>query len=223
MHTVAGISLSLLLAATAAAQATRPATQPADQVAQGKLPYIQIDHEKHLVRVECEAVNAEMALEYLVCVTGTSEHETLLRSRARPSHLHLALIIIGAKAGECAHFDKQSNKLLAPTGQSLKLTCEFTRDGKTIQLPAHRLMRNQKTKAEMPDMKWVFAGSCNTEHGEYAADLRGRLISVVNFPDTTVDVGEVKSNHNETLEWEVNPATAPPRGSTVWLIIEPGK
>jgi len=220
MQRLLAISLPLLLGAAALAQPTQPTTRAADEVASGKLPFIQVDSDKRQIRMECEAVNAEMALEYLVCVAGTSEHETVLRSKARPSHLHLALIMIGARSGEPAHFDKASNNPVGPTGQRLKITCEFVKDGKKISIPAHRLMRNVKSKAEMPQAFWIFAGSCTTERGDYAADLRGRLISVVNFPDSTVDVPEIRSNANETLEWEVNPATAAPKGTTVWVVIE---
>jgi len=208
-----------MLSVAAQAQQTRPATRPV-LAGDGKLPYLQFDSAKKQVRMECEAVNADMALEFLVCVAGTSEHETVLRSRARPAHLHLAMIMAGFAAGEPMRFDRAKNKVIPPTGERLKLTCEFVRDGKRVRIPAYRLMRNVKTKAEMPASCWVFAGSATTPDGEYAADIRGHLISVVNFPDSTIDVPEVKSSSNETLEWEVNRELAPPRDAKVWVVIE---
>src|SRR3954462_6625174 len=77
----------LWLAVTHAAPTTRPA--------EGKLPHLQVNLARHQGRVECEAINAEEKLEFLVCSTGTKEYESALRTRARPSHLHFALLMLG--------------------------------------------------------------------------------------------------------------------------------
>ena len=55
-----------------------PTTRPAE----GKLPHLQVDVPNHQIRVECEAVNPEEKLEFLVCSSGTKEYESVLRSRA---------------------------------------------------------------------------------------------------------------------------------------------
>lgn len=214
------ILLILLWAASAAAQQNPPpATRPGGP-ADGKLPFLEIDRHKRQVRLECEAVNAESALEFLVCLAGTAEHETLLRSKARPSHLHLALLMIGLEPGQPVRFSRALNHWLPPQGPGLRLTCQFDKEGKTISLPAYRLLRNQKTQKEMPPLHWVFVGSRLTEQGDYAADVTGHLVSVVNFEHTPVDIPELKSSNNESLEWEVNPDLAPKRGAKVWLTIE---
>ncbi|MGA2501910.1 MAG: YdjY domain-containing protein, partial [Tepidisphaeraceae bacterium] len=160
-------------------------------------------------------------LEFLLCLTGTKEYESLLRSRAKPSHVHLALLMIGVKPGKPARFDEQANRMLPPEGSPVKLSCTFERDGKTVSFPATRLMRNQKTRAEMADTPWVFAGSRFTEQGDYLADVSGETISVVNFPHAVLDVPMVRSSRNESLEWVSNPDLAPKRDTKVWLLIEP--
>ena len=208
----------LSLASSALAQIA-PATQPAD----GKLPHIQVDVEKKQVRIECEAVIADTPLEFLLCLTGTKEYESLLRSRAKPSQVHLALLMIGIKAGKPAHFDERANRMLPPEGSPVKLTCQFERDGKTFSCAATRLMRNQKTRAEMPDTAWVFAGSRFTEQGDYLADVSGETISIVNFPHAVLDVPMVRSSRNESLEWVPNPDIAPKRETKVWLLLEPAE
>ena len=45
--------------------------------------------------------------------------------------------------------------------------------------------------------------------GKYAADLTGSVVSIVNFDLTMIDVPELASNANETLEWEFNPDVCP--------------
>jgi hypothetical protein len=57
--------------------------------------------------------------------------------------------------------------------------------------------------------------------GNYAADSTGYLISVVNFDMTVIDIPDLASASNETLEWERNPETIPPAGTKVTMVIEP--
>jgi hypothetical protein len=209
------IALLIFLPCIAAAPATRP-SEP-------KLPHLQVNVAKKQIRVECEAINAEEKLEFLVCATGTKEYESVLRSRARPSHLHLALLMLGLEAGEPVRFNEAENRWIPPRGPALKLSCEFQRDGKSHTLPACQLMRSTKDKTPMPDVNWVFTGAATLANGEYAADVTGYLITVVNFEHTVIDIPEVRSNKNEMLEWEINPDVIPKRNSKVWLIIEPVK
>jgi hypothetical protein len=209
--------LATLLAGTSLA--APPATRPAE----GKLPHLRVDRARQQVRIECEAINAEEKLEFLVCATGTKEYESVLRSRARPSHLHFALLMLGLEPGQPVKFNPATNTWIAPRGPGLKVNCEFVRDGKTIVIPASRLMRSVKDKSEMPDVKWVFVGAPTLEDGEYAADVTGYLITVVNFEHTVIDIPQLRSNKNESLEWEINPDAMPKRNTPIWLIIEPAE
>jgi hypothetical protein len=199
------------------ALAAPPATRPAE----GKLPHLAVNLARHQVRVECEAINAEEKLEFLLCATGTKEYESVLRSRARPSHLHFALLMLGLMPGQPVKFNAADNAWIPPTGPALKLSCEFVRDGKTIVIP--RMMRSVKEKTAMPDVQWVFVGAPTLDDGEYAADVTGFLITLVNFEHTVIDIPQLKSSKNESLEWEINPEAMPKRNTRVWLIIEPAE
>jgi hypothetical protein len=55
--------------------------------------------------------------------------------------------------------------------------------------------------------------------GTYAADVTGQIISVVNFDYSLIDTPHIASSANETLEWEYNPDTVPPKGTKVTLIL----
>jgi len=196
-----------------------PTTRPAE----GKLPHLELNIAKHQVRVECDCVNPDEKLEFLVCSSGTKEYESVLRSRARPSHLHFALLMLGLEPGQPVKYNQAENKWTAPRGPALKLSCEFVRDGKTVTVPVSRLMRSVKDKTAMPDVQWVFVGAPTLDDGEYSADVTGYLITVVNFEHTVIDIPQLRSNKNELLEWEINPEVAPRRNTKVTLIIEPAE
>jgi hypothetical protein len=203
-----------LPAADVSVPATLPSTQPA------KLPHLEVDLRHKRVRMECEAVNASAPLEFFVCAAGGAEHETVLRSRAKASHVHLALLMLGIEPGQPLRFAQPGDRRIAPTGPLLKMTCEFSKDGRAVSLPPHRMMRDIKTKQALAPLTFVFAGSRLMSDGRYAADVTGHLISVVNFEYSVIDLPELRSNSNDMLEWEINPDVVPPRDATVWLTIE---
>ncbi len=188
----------------------------------GPLRHVQIDLENKQIRVDCEALRAHNPLEFFCVVRGAQEYESVLRTDARPSIIHFGLLAMGLKPGEPAHLDEATQTWYPPTGPPLRISCEFQLNGKTITVPANRMMRSVKTKQEMPPMAWVFDGSRIMPDGQYAADVTGYVVSIVNFDLTMIDVPELASNANETLEWEYNPTLVPPVGTPVTMIIEPG-
>jgi len=207
----------MLLAATSLAQ-TVPATQPA-----AALPGIEIRAGARQVRIDAEFVRVPNPLEFLICAINGPEHETVLRTPIKPSHLHFALLAIGLKEGHPISFNPKTRVVRKPDGPVLKLTVEFEKDGKLVSVPAHRLMRDVRHKKEMPEQRWVFVGSRVMEDGSYAADATGYLVSVVNFDLTVVDVPELASSDNQLLEWEFNPDTVPAAGTKATLIVEPAE
>ena len=200
-----------------------PATAPSTQGAKGKLPFLDVDVKKRTVRMECESLNITGPLEFLVCGTGKNEYESVLRSSARPSHLHLALIMIGLEPGKPIRYDEAKKEWLPPTGPPLKMTLEFEKDGKPVTLAATKTLRAMKDKRPMPDATWVFTGSKIMPEKKYAADVTGYLVSIVNFELTPIDFPALESNANETLLWETNNQVLPPTGTKVTLVIQPAE
>lgn len=214
------LALTLLAAQSAPADDAAPATRSSNP-GFARLRNVEIDLKNKQIRVQCEALNAHMPLEFFCVLRGTQEHETVLRTDARPSTIHFGLLALGVKPGEPAHFVQATQMWFPPTGQPVKITCRYLLNGHAMDVPAYRLMRSVKTKQEMPPMTWVFDGSRLLPDGRYAADLTGYVVSIVNFDLTMIDVPELASNANETLEWEYNPDLVPPKGTPVTMIIEP--
>lgn len=212
--------LTISLLACTTAWADPPATQPAEPSI-AKLPSVEIDLKNKQIRVQCETLNAHMPLEFFCVVRGGQEHESVLRTDARPSTIHFGLLALGVKSGEPAHIDEVKKMWYPPTGDPLKISCRYMLNGKIVDVPACRMMRSVKTKQEMPAMDWVFDGSRLLPDGRYAADLTGYVVSIVNFDLTMIDVPELASNANETLEWEYDPDWVPVKGTPVTMIIEP--
>lgn len=230
------IFLSLFSLGCAGAQAEQPADAPAiaaatpsaaDTTSSGaarpivRFPHLEVDVAQKQVRIECEAMRVDIPLEFFCVLRGTSDHETALRTMASPEQIHTALLMLGLKPGKPVHYSIATDQWIAPSGPTLRITCQFMRDGKLQTVPAYRMMRDVNTKKTMPPMTWVFAGSRLLDDGSYAANRTGYIVSIVNFELTVIDVPSLASSANETLEWEINPDVAPPQGTPVTMIIEP--
>lgn len=216
---VLALSTTQSLAAAAADEAT-PATAPATGKA-GKLPFLTFDARTRQVRVECETLAVEAPLEFFAVVNNGPEHEAVVRSKVKPSDLHTALLALGLKPGAPVSYSRAADKWIPPHGPPLHIHMEYLKDGKPVSEPVSRWMRDIKSKKPMPRTTWIFAGSRVMPDGNYAADSTGYLISVVNFDMTVIDIPELASANNESLEWERNPETVPKAGTKVTMVIEP--
>jgi hypothetical protein len=193
-----------------------PATRPA-----GKLPHLQVDATKKEVRMECQAVKADYPLEFLAVVTNTNEYEAVVRSDAKPSDLHLALLIIGLKPGQPVHYSESTKTWLPPSGPPVDIWFEYQKAGKTQKVPAYRWMRDVKTHKEAPPMTWCFTGSKVLDDGSYAANATGCLIGVINNELSVLDVPALKSRAIEARDFERNPDLMPDTGTAVTMILSP--
>lgn len=186
-----------------------------------KLPFLHVDVAAKRVAIDCETVAAQAPLEFFCVTRGGPEHETIFRTDAKPSHVHLALLMLGLTPGQPVHYSEAADKWLPPHGPPLQISVQYQKDGKTITFPAWKLMRDIQSKKTMPPLTWIFTGSKLLEGDRYGADDAGYVVSIVNFDLCPIDVPMLASSSNDLLEYELNPDTCPPEGSKATIIIEP--
>lgn len=230
---LAVIGALVMLATTATAQvppagaapdAPPTATSSPDALAATRpagFPQIQIDRERRQVRVAAERIDVNMPLEFFAVRAGGPEHEAIFRTRALPSHIHAALLILGLEEGDPVRFSEATQSWIPPHGPPLQIRVAWDDGGRTVEVPAYRLMRHMRTKREMPPQTWIFAGSRVMDDGSYAADATGYVVTIVNFDFALIDVPQIASSENARLLWELNDAVAPPPGTKVTMILEP--
>lgn len=148
-------------------------------------------------------------LESIACTRDTREHESLLVTLAKPSHIHAALLIIGLKPGTPGGWKFENNKLtpVDPTGTRLAIQFVFDDPAGSQRTaePAQWVVNagdNRpllSTLAERnpgrPAPGWVFAGSRLVQHKDrasglsrevYDADESGTLIGLTAFGSETI-------------------------------------
>jgi len=230
--------------------ASTPQPQETDRI---DFPGITIDLKKQRVDIEATVCLVNGRLELIACTRGTKEHESILSVRARPKHVHLGLLLLGAKNGKPAMRrlvgdDDRTQRWIdvPPRGDPIGVSLVLTDDvGKTAEHPistfisrygrAHDAADGADSEAaeddraaveKFPDT-FLFAGShvIHDDKGRarYMADAQGHVISIATFGDELLCLPRWYSGDNEHLMWQANPDKLPKVGTKVTLRLRPKK
>ncbi len=194
-------------------QPEAPPTQP--------FPHITIDTENSAVEITGTVpINARakgvVYLEVFACSPNSKEHEALVVTPARPSHVHAALLLVGAEPGDPGSWEWKDDTLIAhpPTGDKLNIDFIYKKGGAAITAPANMWVRNMDTDETLEHQPFIFAGSRMVEwQGEefYDADGTGALISLTAFTSETIAWPDMMSPEADVEEpvWIANPDLVP--------------
>lgn len=192
-----------------------------------ELPHIKVDVANRVVDVEAKVILREAKwLELLACMPGTRDHEAILTTPARPSHIHLALVMIGLEPGAPLAWRREGDNFVAvpPTGDPLRVTLVTRDDNGEHETPANQWVLNQKTNETLQGDTWLFTGSRFEEReGQkvYRADIDGTVISLVNFTDDLIARDTPMTNEDDDSTWGCNTKAIPPVGTQVLIRLRP--
>src|SRR5690348_5666170 len=97
-------ALFVLLATSLLSEAALgQATQPTEMV---RFPGVTVDRAQRQIRVECQALMIDAPLEFVCVTNGGPEHESILRTAAKPSHIHAGLLMLGQEPGSPMKFSE---------------------------------------------------------------------------------------------------------------------
>lgn len=191
------------------------------------LPHVHVDREAGVVDVDARVVLREGEwIELIACSPGTQEHESLVVALGRPSHIHLALLALGAEAGSpmIVETTPDGYQVHPPRGPIVAVSFVVEEDGQSREIPANQWVVDQENDQVMQDNHFLFTGSSLvTYEGEtiYMADLNGTVVSLVNFGDDLITRDATATNKNDNQAWNANTAQIPPLGTLVKLRLRP--
>ena len=141
-------------------------------------------------RIAAEVCFREGPLELFLCRKNTKEHESVVAADVDARDIHKALLAAGAKVGSPVKFVP---KYEPAKGSKILVSIEYTKDKKTITVPARQWVRDTKTRKEL-STDWVFGGSQFFPDPDgkdkpplYAAN-GGDVICVSNFESAMLDL-----------------------------------
>lgn len=229
-----------------AAEATPKSMQEALEKLQ--LPGIKINTELWSVDVDATVSLHHGLLELIACIKDTKEHESVVAVNAKPSHIHTALLLIGAAPGNPAmrrvvgEGDEARFIDLPPRGGMVDVYLVIdTPEGKK-EFPINRFIekapedffennpeKDQEENKEpelYPTHSFMFTGSVLVEQGDdqprqYVADYSGNVITISTFGDEVLGTPEVHDDSNHSLVWQVRSDGLPEVDSPIILRLKP--
>jgi len=209
-------------------------------------PEISVDLENNHIDIKGFVSLNKGFLEQLVCSVGTRDHETLIVTYARPSHIHAALILLSQQPGKPGRWylkqipnttdntdpnnagPQYQYMVDPPTGSPIAVTVRYTDDtGKTIDVPIQNWIREYHTEISLPADPWVFAGSRMARNFRdelvYVADAEGSIMGLVTFGDELLAWTRVLPDEVGIYpaEWEANTPVMPKIETPVTLRLSP--
>jgi hypothetical protein len=231
-----------------------PAGQPAADIspelaaalARLQLPGVKINLDQWSVDVDATVCLREGLLELIACTKDTKEHESIVAIDAKPSHLHTALLLLGAKPGNPAMrqaVDEEATRFidLPPRGGSVEVFLvlkdpagkESARPISAFIAPAEHADgpagpgdgSDPAAGNKFPTHTFLFTGSILHGEGDgprqYLCDQSGNVISLATFGDELLALPGIHDDANGALVWQVDGDQLPERGAKVTLRLRP--
>lgn len=254
LSAILGVLGAFCLTGFAADETAAPATKPAVEAAgtnaepgakpkEFKLPGLVINLEKGCVDVEATVCLDEGTLELIACTKDSKEHESIIAVAAKPSHIHAALLLLGARPGNPSMrkpLDAEGTRWIdiPPQGDPIGVYLAFKdKEGKMVEYPISDFIAptdddygrspasdESEEKAEFPDA-FIFAGSHLIGQGkgprQYLCDQSGNVISIATFGDELICLSGMHASDNGSLMWQINPTKLPEVGTKITLRLRP--
>lgn len=207
------------------------------------LPGVKINLEEWCVDVKSRVSLKEGLLELIACVKDTKDHEAIIAIEAKPSHVHTALLLLGAKPGSPAmpvesDSDKPTYRFTPPSGSPVDVFLVIKKaDGKEVESPITDFIKpiDEEEESEKPANKpkvekfpthtFLFAGSILVGEGDgprrYLCDTEGNVISISTFGDELLCLPGIHDQSNSSLMWQVDGEKLPELDSEVTLRLRP--
>jgi len=159
-------------------------------------------------------------LEQFVCKRGTKDHESPIVTDAAPSHIHAALLLLGAEPGSPATWTYPDGvpTVSPPTGPEVDVL--FIVDG--AEVDPRNWAVDRTTGARFPAGRWVFAGSTertNAGRTFYEADAAGTIVGLASFGSEVIAWADPISHEEEAgdLRWVARREVLPDPGTPITI------
>jgi len=224
----------------------RPVTPPfatAVTATEILFPGLTIDRKTHEIRMDATVCLDGGILEYLVCLTGTFEHESIFVTEVKPEILHAALLLTGLEPTpmipELEHL--WWSKALEAEKSRVGIDVEWESDGYVKRVNVVTMIRKnfgdpkemfvhgtpppENSQLDEDADAWVFSGSFirALENGEYIYETNrsGVVIGIWRNPSAVIQYGIKTENpyRGKNQGMAVNESSVPKEGTPVELII----
>ena len=227
--TVILTTTTLISATTQAAPSTPPSARATGGQPQASaLPHVTIDLAQHHVDLDATVVLRQGGwLELLACTPQTRTHESILVVHAKPSHVHLAMKLLGLEPGAPRRWRLVEGEYQAQPAHGPKVAVDILwqpADGGPVTVGAHQWIIDRTTGDVLKDNIWIFTGSSFDESRDppvYRADVEGSVLSLVHFGDEVLARDTHQTNQTDGKAIGPNTDQIPGVGTRVKIRLRP--
>lgn len=178
---------------------------------------VRLDKQHHTVSFPAVLNSSSGPMEYFLVTSYGKVHESILKTEASPYHIHIAMLLLGAKGdegGPAARSGvrpslgpiKNPSKEIVP-GDRVSVWLAWKDHGAEVRHPAEELVFNQKTHSTLDPESWVYNGSCVLD-GRFLAQSEGSIVSLVTDPIALVN--NIAPGHDNDQIWTAATNNLPP-------------
>lgn len=189
---------------------------PLKQIGPGvfEMGRVRLDKTLHTVSFPAWLNLNDGAVEYLLVTNSGKTHESLLRTDIQPVHIHLAMLLLGAKGAQTNDYPEGPAALIP--GDEITLEVNWAARGKKKPRRAEELVFNRGTRSAASLGPWTYNGS-RTFEGTFIAQRDGSIVSLIADGDALINNPRAGRENDEN--WQVNTADLPALNSLVQVTI----
>jgi hypothetical protein len=196
-----------------------PAKPPLKEISPGVFELGKVRLDKTAKTVSFPAVvnmRGEDIVEYWLVNNGGKIHESVLKTEAEPYHIHLAMLLIGAK-GRPNITPAQRVKDKTTAGDTIKLSFAYQDDKGQVKRSAEETIHDKSAKATMTKGDWTYNGSW-IFNGAFVAQRELSIVANIHDHDALINNPRPRRENDEN--WLAETKNLPPIGTPVTVIIE---
>ncbi len=187
---------------------------------------VRLDSKARTVTFPATLNKARGLMEYFVVTAYGKTHESILKTKAEPYHIHLAMVLLGAHGPGDTNFsgapaDGVPGPIVHPSrdsvpGDKAGVTVKWKNGQDEVRHAAEEMVWKKDDRKTMGQGMWTYNGSLIV-HNKFLAQLDGSLISLVTDPVALVN--NTGPGHENDLIWEPNTNNLPPASTPVEVTI----
>ena len=178
---------------------------------------VRLDQRQRSITFPAVLNRSQGDMEYFLVTTYGKTHESILKTKAQPFHLHLAMLLLGAEApGNNAFPGSPSNGVTGPIvhpskevlpGSKVSIEISWkTAEGATRHA-AEDLIQRKDLQPDLPPCSWIYNGSIIFRN-RFLAESDGSIISLVTDPVALIN--NIGTGHDNDRIWTANTNNLPP-------------
>lgn len=168
---------------------------------------VKIDQNTRQVSFPSKVNLRDVLIEYAIVGKIGKLHESLLSTEVPPTHIHIAMLLLGTK-----NMRPKSEEKRLPPGQPIDILIEWQNEGQSKNGRIEDWIIVEKNKEPISQGMWVYSGA-RIDNGYFTANTDESIVGIILDIDALANNPRT-GNENDEI-WFPNESKIPPLGTEV--------